>query len=510
MPKRFNNLQNFFKSFTKLISFCIIAIGFGLYSIIKEYLNFDQVLALEFPRKYKHKNVLLFIADNYNRDAGCYGNPIIKTPNIDRLAENGVLFTNAFATVASCSACRSVIFSGLFNHTNGQYGHAHEPYDFDTHDWVKTMPEILNKEGYHTEIIGKFHVKPVEGYPFNEKISWDKDGVKLKKEVEKFLSEESEKPFLLVITPFDPGSWHVTHKGMEKSYPGIKRITYSPDEVIVPPVLPDKPEVRKELALYYQSVSRMDQQLGIVLKALRESGRYDETLIIFTGDGGAAFPGMGYDLYDTAILQAMVISSPEMKKRGIINHAMISHVDILPTILDWAEIENPRKINSQDYNTPPQLVTLMGVPKHNGTYTLPGHSLLPILEEENPVDWDTIYASHTFHEINMYYPMRSIRTREFKYTRNFAHRLIFPVATDIERQETWQAIQENNDMGVRNLYSYRYRPPEELYNINKDPYETHNLADRPEYKDILKQLRNKIKEFQERTDDIWLLKWKYE
>jgi N-sulfoglucosamine sulfohydrolase len=505
-------LQNSLKNLKRLTSIFIIAICFGLYLFIREGLIFNKAIALEFSDKPKQRNVLLLISDNQGTDAGCYGNPVIITPNLDSLAKNGVLFTNAFATVASCSACRSVIYTGLFNHTNGQYGHAHQPYDQHTHRWVKSIPSILNEMGYRTGIIGKLHVKPHEVYPFKkmytEGFQDNRNGFAMAEKAKEFLSSEPDKPFLLVIGLHDPHRSKPGNFGNEREYPGIKEIIYHSDNVIVPPYLPDEPEVRKELAEYYQAVSRLDQGVGYILKALKEVGREKETLVIFISDGGPAFPGSAYDLYDPAIHQPMIIYTPTFEKKGIINNAMVSYIDILPTILNWAGIDAPYKILSPNYSRPPQL----DLPEQNGHYILPGRSLLPILEEENPPGWDTIYAAHSFHEITMYYPMRVIRTRKFKYILNIAYKLAFPIATDIYSSLTWQGIQSRKEkmIGIRSVESFIHRSREELYDIEKDPYEINNLAYDPAYKNILNELRKKLKEFQVQTDDIWLLKYKYE
>lgn len=517
-------LKDFIKRFSRFISITILGVTLGLNVSIRGGLTINKVWAAESPSKPKQQNVLLLLSDDHGLQVGCYGNPVIQTPNIDSLAKNGVRFTNAFATVASCSAARSVIYTGLFNHTNGQYGHAHYPYCQHTHDWVRSLPFILNEMGYHTGIIGKVHVNPIEVYPFDEYISYGRgDGFTLYRKTKEFLDSQPDKPFLFVVGFIDPHRTGPGKFGELEAYPGEKKVTYSPENVIVPPWLPDVPGARKELARYYRSITRMDQNIGQVLKALKETGRDKETLIIYTSDGGPPFPGAKTNLYEPAIRVPFIISAPNLKSRGMINKAMISYIDILPTILDWAGFDSPRKIKSNGYMRPPQLgllgedFTYAGTgasreEKGKGVYILPGHSLLPILEEENPEGWDVIYASHTFHEITMYYPMRAIRTRKFKYIVNFAHKLDYPFATDLYTSLTWQDILEHDmrEMGVKSVESYLHRPKEELYNIEKDPFEANNLVKDPMYKDVLEDLRNQIISFQNSTDDIWLLKWKYE
>lgn len=441
-----------------------------------------------FKKNSQHRNVLLLIADDHGLgEMGCYGNNVIQTPSLDRLAENGVRFSNAFSTVASCSASRSVIFSGLYNHTNGQYGHQHNFHNLHTHKWVQGIPNVLNKNGYKTCLIGKFHVQPYKNYEFQhleEGFAGNRSVYEMAKVADKHFNSDRDKPFFIVMGYSDPHRDWI--KSNEKKYPEIKKNTYSPDDVTIPPFLPDEPGVREEFAQYYESVDRLDQGIGYVLDFLEKSGRADDTLVMYISDNGIPFPGAKTTLYDPGINLPMVISSPMLKKKGILNNAMVSFIDIVPTILDWTGIEAP--------------------------YELPGRSILPVLEEENPEDWDTIYASHTFHEITMYYPMRAIRTRKYKYILNLANGLDYPFATDLYASAVWQGIlkRKSKMMGVRTVDAYIHRPKEELYDLENDPNEVNNIAGDSKYTAVLNDLRAKLKKFQEDTKDPWIVKYKYE
>ena len=136
-----------------------------------------------------------------------------------------------------------------------------------------------------------------------------------------------------------------------------------------------------------------------------------------------------------------------------------------------------------------------------------------ILEESNPDGWDTTYASHTFHEIQMYYPMRVVRTRDFKLIWNIAYPLPFPFASDLWAAATWQdrwKKGEKTSYGVRTVGEYINRPEFELYDMRKDPWESENLAADPKYKQVLAGLKQELQDFQRRTADPWILKWDYE
>jgi N-sulfoglucosamine sulfohydrolase len=439
----------------------------------------------ETPRK----NVVLLVADDLGLDLGCYGNKVIRTPNLDALAKNGVRFTNGFATVSSCSPSRASIYTGLVTHTSGQYGLAHAEHNQHTFATVQSLPGLLRGSGYRSGIIGKVHVLPPSVYSFDAVITKDlsgnRDVTAIAKQALQFIRESKDKPFLLVVGFGDP---HRAGKGFanDKAYPGVPEVRYNPKDVKLPYFLPDQPEVREEIAEYYQSVSRLDHGVGLILDVLRKTGQLGNTLIIFLSDNGIPFPGAKTTLYDSGLHLPLIISSPAQKKHGHSNDGLVSWIDITPTILDWAKVKSGPK--------------------------LPGKSLLPILDEEHPKGWDVVFGSHQFHEITMYYPMRMIRTRKYQYLLNLAYKLDYPFASDLYNSKTWQGMLKRKDklLGQRSVESYVHRPREELYDLEKDPNELQNLANDPKYADVLKDLRKRLRTWQEQTRDPWLVKYRYE
>jgi len=433
------------------------------------------------PGPAPRRNILLLIGDDHGLEAGCYGNPVIRTPHLDRLAREGVRFANAFSTVASCSPSRSVIYTGLFIHTNGQYGLAHPPHKQSTGRQIPSLPALLNARGYRTAVIGKLHVEPPEVYPFGQVLpsaGGNRDVATMAQRARQFFAA-SDQPFCLVVGFSDP---HRAGAGFanDRTFPEVETIRYRPEEVIVPPFLPDSPEVRRDLAEYYTAVSRLDQGIGSMIRALEETGKLDETLVIYTSDNGMPFPGAKTNLYDAGIHLPLIVRAPEQRERGVVNEAMVSWVDLLPTLLEWA-----------------------GVPPPTG---LPGRSLLPILATRRPAGWDTIFASHVFHEITMYYPMRAIRTRQHKLIWNLAHELPFPHASDLWGSPTWQHIRRRADgrMGSRTVAQYLQRPEFELYDVVADPHELRNLAGDPACASVLADLRTRLRQWMEETRDPWL------
>jgi N-sulfoglucosamine sulfohydrolase len=330
------------------------------------------------PLPAAQRNVVLLVADDLGFQLGCYGDTKIRTPNIDGLAKNGVHFTNAFAAVSSCSPSRATLYTGLHTHTNGQYGLAHATHNFHSFENVRSLPGLLRANGYRTGIIGKIHVLPASVYPFDvemtKSIAGNRSVAVMADQARQFFRDSSDKPFALVVGFSDP---HRGARGFanENKYPGVQPIAYEPSDVTVPYFLSDRPEVRRELADYYQSISRLDQGVGFVLDALKETKHTDDTLVLFLSDNGPPFPGAKTTLYDAGVHLPLIVSSPAQSRRGITNQAMVSWIDVLPTILDWAGVK-----------APPALM---------------GRSVLPILEEENPKGWDTVYGSHQCHEVTI-------------------------------------------------------------------------------------------------------------
>ena len=437
----------------------------------------------------KARNVVLLIADDLGFQLGCYGDKKIRTPNIDALAKNGVRFTHAFAAVSSCSPSRATIYTGLHTHTNGQYGLAHGVHNFYTRTNVRSLPGLLKANGYRSGIVGKIHVQPRSVYPFDvemvENLAGNRNVAAMAEQARQFIRACGDKPFALVVGFADP---HRAAKGFanDKSYPGVEKDHYDAADVNVPYFLSDKDDVRRDLADYYQSIGRLDRGVGFVLDALKATKHADDTLVLFLSDNGPPFPGAKTTLYDPGIHLPLIVSSPAQKRRGGVNNAMVGWIDVLPTILDWTGTKAPT--------------------------VLAGRSVLPILDEENPQGWDTVFASHQCHEVTMYYPMRMLRTRTHKYIRNIAYKLDYPLAADIYDSPTWRGILQRGAtmMGDRRVESYLHRPLEELYDLKRDPHELKNVATDPSYADALKDLRERLKKWQTATRDPWLVKYRYE
>lgn len=482
------------------------------------------------------RNIIFFITDDESPTLGCYGDPVARTPAIDQIAADGVLFRNAFATTASCSASRSVVMSGLHNHRNGQYGHEHHFHKFLTFADVGrlSLPNVLGELGYRTGHIGKYHVGPEPVYHFQQYFKGNsRNAVEMAEQVRAFLTADDERPFFLYFATSDPHRGGGVdafsplqfkpnlfgNKPNRGSFPGVEEVFYDPEDVPVPAFLSDTPETRAELAQYYQACSRIDAGVARLVEILRESNLYDKTLFVFTSDHGMAFSGGKTTVYEGGLRVPMVVRDPYQQRRGVQSAALISHIDITPTLLDFAggldhATNAPLRFAAAPGGSPreagPQPENRNGGQPFDRYH---GRSWLHLLANPESAHWDVIFASHTFHEIQMYYPMRVVRDHQYKLIWNIAHGLPYPFASDLWAAASWQAqFQQGLDApyGLKTVGQYIHRPKFELYDIQNDPHESTNLAESPGSAEILKAYQEKLKQYQREMDDPWISKWDYE
>lgn len=425
------------------------------------------------PATATKRNVILYITDDQGRnDAGCYGNAHVKTPGLDALAQDAVRFTHGFCTTPSCSPSRSVLLTGMHNHSNGQYGLAHATHHFVSFDEVKSLPVILGETGYRTVNAGKYHTLPEPVYHFQKYIpvSAPKD---MAEQCRDLIASRETSPFFLCFCTTEP---HRTfnHEGFAEP---------DPASLSIPNHLPDLPETRDELSKYYASIERADSGLVRLTQILKETGHWEDTLIVFVSDNGMPWPGAKTTLYEPGINLPCVIRDPRNTRQGFTCDGMFNWADIAPTILEYCGV------------TPPKAVQ--------------GKSILQAMREEHPQGWEEVYLSHSFHEVTMYYPMRAVRTRTHKLIFNIANGLEFPFASDLWKSSTWQATLSGKraQYGRRSVDAYLHRPRFELYDLEKDPDEINNLAGDPAYATLLSDLQQRVRAFQDRTKDPWALKW---
>jgi N-sulfoglucosamine sulfohydrolase len=428
-------------------------------------------------------NVLILTVDDmtYN-SVGAFGCTIPDmTPNIDRLAREGMRFAHAFSNTAVCQPTRQTFQTGRYPHNHGAEGF--EPIDDD----VPTLPEQLKKAGYINGILGKeIHHQPMERYfwdfiPFKtEKDSIWRKGHSRSPDLfytystEFFkLSKNQKKPFFLVANSHDPHRPFVGSPGETKEFgndvrPGARQFT--PDEIKVPAYLPDIPDVRKETAQYYGSVHRADQSVGAVLSALKESGMEGNTIVIFLSDHGASFPFSKSQCYFNSNRTPLIVRWPSKVKPGSVDSVhFVSGIDLMPTVLD-----------------------ALGLPT---VADLDGKSFLPLLSQQQQGGRNEVFI--TYYQIfgNTRFPMRSIHDNHYGYIYNFWSDGELNIAGDALGGLTWKAMiaAAKNDPAIeKRVELFRQRVQEEFYDFRNDPDALHNLANDPAYSDIIRNFRDRM------------------
>jgi len=410
-------------------------------------------------------NMILLLSDDHGiLDSGCYGSKVVRTPNIDRLAGEGMRFRRAFTGTAMCTPSRSMLYTGLFPHRNG----AHRNHSA-IRAGVKTLPQYVSELGYRVALAGKKHIKPIKSFPF--------EFLKLN-ELGEYLREVGTEPFCLVIATHDP------HGPYKKLPPGKG---YDPSGVNIPPYLVDTPETRQIIADYYNSVADLDRQVGVYLDLLRKRGLEENTLFIYASDNGTGFPFAKWTLYDAGLNLPFIARWPGRIKPGVVTDAMISFVDVLPTFMEVAGGTAPK--------------------------TLDGRSFLSVVEGKKIAHRDLIFGTHTTRGIisGSEFPIRCVRTKTHKYIRNLKPSGTFTNILTHGRSKkkggaaafwkSWLRLADRDSFAAERVKLYQHRPAEELYDLRTDPFELKNIAGDPSQKELLATLRDELKKWMKQQGD---------
>jgi uncharacterized sulfatase len=409
-------------------------------------------------------NILLMIADDMTWcDAGCYGNRDVKTPNIDKLAAEGMRFTRCFTSTAMCAPTRQQLYTGLYPVRNGAY-----PNHSRVKRGTKSLAHYLKALGYRVGIAGKKHYGPPESFPF-ETVAGSAEDYKA---IESFINRDKTQPYCLLVTSTQP------HRPWDKGRPE----DYDPERLSVPSYMIDNAPTRAALVKYYAEITYLDGQVGECMELVDRSGGPDNTLFIFTSEQGSCFPHCKWTLYDTGIRTAFVVRWPKKIKAGSVTDAMVQYVDITPTLIEAAA----------------------GQPIPG----LDGLSFLPVLLGRKNIHRDVTYGVHTTRGIiagSQCYPIRSIRTAAHKYIMNLNHKAEFSNIV-IKRDKggiwkSWLEKAKTDADAARKVEMYVRRPAEELYDLKKDPYELNNLADDPKYRVLMDSLKGQLLAWMDRQGD---------
>jgi N-sulfoglucosamine sulfohydrolase len=393
----------------------------------------------------------------HSHDTGRYVQPYghqIPTPNIQRLADQGLLFRQAFCAAPSCSGSRACLLTGQWAHVNGMTGLAHRGWTLN--DYGRHIVHPLREAGYWSALIGEQHLSldpAMLGYDHVVDIGTTRVH-SIAPAAMQLLRSRPKEPFFLSVGFFE------THREyFEPS--SVRDALYGQP----PSHLPDTPETRSDMASFKASARTLDQGVGAVLHALDEQGLVDNTILVLTTDHGLPFPGAKATLTDRGLGVMLIVRGPGGFLGGHVVDALVSHVDLYPTLCELAGAPLPSD--------------------------LAGHSLLPLARGETPEVRDELFAELTYHVA--YDPQRAIRTKRHKYIRHFGERLqpVLPNVDDSPSKELLVAA------GWRD----RVRPREELYDLLMDPGEMRNLAADPTAEALRAELAGRLERWMSDTGD---------
>lgn len=428
-------------------------------------------------------NIVLFLADDHTAtDCGPYGSREVRTPNLDRLAHEGLLFRNAFAGSPTCMPSRAVLFTGLMPLRNGAHANNLAGQSQCRED-VRSLPHYLKELGYRVAQAGKTHFGPKQVFPFervaNSEVpepGFEKNpGLRMDLNVaavEQWLgSVTNGQPFCLVVCDHSP---HVI-------WP--EKAEYDPASITIPPNHIDTPETRRARARYYTDITKMDANLGRLRASLEQHGFATNTIFFYTSDQGAQWPFAKWGLYDQGIRVPFLVRWPERIQPGTTTDALISLADVLPTVMEIAG----------------------GKP----ALDLDGRSFLPVLDGKTNQHREMIYASHSQDGAMNLCPMRCVRTARFKYILNLAPENEYTTHMDKaqdhdggrEYWNSWTQQAASNPVAAAVLKRYHWRPREELYDVLLDPFEVHNLADDPDFAGIKQKLSKQLTAWRQEQKD---------
>ena len=413
-------------------------------------------------------NIIWITCEDISPFIGAYGDKVVKTPNIDQLAREGILYTHVYTTAGVCAPSRSAIITGMYQNSIGTHhmrtsgDPKYQPvpsYSAVIPGYVKCFPEFLRIEGYYCTNNSK------QDYQFEAPVTvWDENGP-----AASYRNRPDGKPFFSVFNFF------ITHES--QLFLRKDSLLVDPDVVRIPPFLPNTPTARKDMARLYTNIEIMDQQIGELIAMLKEDGLFDNTYIFFFSDHGGALPWMKRELLERGTHIPFIIRFPGGQFAGTSNHDLVSAVDFAPTVLSLAGI---------------------GIP----TY-MQGKAFLGKQKSTTPRKY--VFAARDRMDTE-YDRVRMVRDKRFRYLYNYMpekpyyqnieFRLSIPVMKEILQ------LRDSKKLDSVQSSWFSAKPLEELYDLEKDTNELHNLVNDPLFSEKLKELRTAFQSWTNEMGDM--------
>ena len=407
-------------------------------------------------------NVLLLHCHDLGQHLGCYGVDSVESPNLNRLASQGVLFERNFCTAPQCSPSRASIFTGRYPHSNGVMGLTHADFAWDLNPSEQHLGQLLQKAGYTTHGVGVIHETRsgakrcgFDNYATETKAQAMADAVvaSLRK-----LAASREKPFYLQAGCIEPHRLGGPDPTVDQGFLDGRLQPDATRGVQIPPYLRDTAGTRTELAELQGAIRHMDEHMGRILAAVRDLGLEQNTLVVFTTDHGIAMPRAKCSLYEPGLRTSFILRYPGRDgwHGGIRRREMVSNIDLVPTVLDAAAVAVPAAVQ--------------------------GRSLAPLLDGRSYNPRDAIFGEITYHDY--YDPRRSVRTESHKLIVNFSSAPAF-----MDPSQSWRP---RSDTVTPPNHALAYHPPCELYELTRDPWEQKDVSADPSHMAALGDLRSRL------------------
>ncbi len=405
-------------------------------------------------------NIVFILADDCtNWDLGAYGSPDAITPNIDRLAAEGMKFTRCYQAAPMCSPTRHNIFTGLYPVKTGAY-----PNHTFAKEGTKSIVQYLKPLGYRVALSGKRHIKPETIFDFEY---LGKDNNPQFDLVEEFLQDAKSKqePFALMLTSNEP------HNPWNMGDPSL----FNPDSITLPPFFPDTRVIREEYVKYLAEINYLDGQVGTTLELLEKHGLTENTLVMFASEQGAIWPFAKWTGYEAGVKSALIAKMPGMIEPGSAFDGIVEYTDILPTFIELAGGNVPS--------------------------ILDGKSMVPILTGKQQSGKEYAFSLHTTRGINDgsdYYGIRAVVNNQYRYIVNLTPEVEFFNTINNDPKDpmpwftSWTEIAKQDKEAAKWLTRFRQRATEELYDINQDPWCLNNLAEDPANQEIMTTLKKEL------------------
>jgi N-sulfoglucosamine sulfohydrolase len=416
----------------------------------------------------KKINIVFILADDCtNWDIGCYGSKDSKTPNIDKLASEGIQFNRCYQSAPMCTPTRHNIYTGMYPVKTGAY-----PNHSNAYPDTKSIVQYLKPLGYRVAISGKKDIGPVEAFPFED---IDKIFKPASNSVEGFLKnvKETKEPFALMICSHEP------HEPWDK---GDAKL-FNPETISLPPNSVDTKETREAYCRYLAEINYLDEQVGNAIALIGKYGFKENTLVIFASEQGNSFPFNKWSLYEAGVKSALIARLPGVIKSGIQSEAIVEYNDLLPTFIDLAGGKIPQNLD--------------------------GKSMLPLFNNPKGTLKDYSFSIQTTRGISRgsdYYGSRAVVNDKYRYIWNLTPEVEFkniinnpkpdePLDPKTTWYNSWVERAKVDAFAQSIITKNKKRPKEELYDVINDKWCLNNLADHAEYTKIKEGLR------------IELLKW---